>query len=94
MILLELGAQEITLKDLVDFLQRDELLKDRIITGPRWFLQLYAYLGQEFYKDKIPSDRSLYEAQLDKLKSSRILLTARNELVAVEDPEKPNVVIF
>jgi hypothetical protein len=93
-ILLELGAQQITLDDLIDFVQRNELLKDRAIKGPHWFLQLYAYLGQEFYENKIPSNRALYDAQLAKLKSSRMILTAKNELVAVRDPTKRDVVMF
>jgi len=93
-ILLELGAQQIVTDDLLDFLQKVELLRNRADKGPEWFLQLYVYLGKEFYKEKIVPDQSAYEAQLRRLKSSRIILTARNELVAIEDPENLGVVIF
>jgi hypothetical protein len=93
-VLLEFGAQQITLDDLINYLQRTDLLMKRAKKDPHWFLQLYAYLGEEFYENKIPVDRILYNEQVTKLKSAKIVLTTKNELVAIGDLEKNNSVIF
>ncbi|MCL6579572.1 MAG: DUF3883 domain-containing protein, partial [Candidatus Bathyarchaeota archaeon] len=94
LILLELGAKQITLDDLIDFLQRTDLIKERTKKGAQWFLQLYAYLSEEFYENKVPIDRVSYNMRVTKLRTAKIILTAKNELVAVNDPEKHNSVIF
>lgn len=93
-ILIELGAQQIGIDDLITYVQREELVNVHAAKGPEWFLQLYVYLGNEFYEGKTPLSAESYTNQVNKLRESKIILTARNELIAVRDKSKTGLVIF
>jgi hypothetical protein len=92
-VLAQLDARKIVTNDLIEYVQKTELIEKRISKGLDWFLQLYVYLSKEFDQTDIQYNEDSRN-RLERLKSSKIIVTARNKLIAIKSENAKEIVIF
>jgi hypothetical protein len=94
-ILHELGAQLFSEGHFIDFLSKEELIRDK---SRPWFLRTYAYLGEIFdvsqkrYDGSFKWDENKI-ALFHKLERANFILTNRKILVPLKDPERADRLI-
>jgi hypothetical protein len=90
LVLSELGSCVMGKEELVKFLGREELVRKR---KSDWFLDAYAYLSEVFNIDNRywwgEEDKEIF-SQLEKTK---FIQTDQGDIVALRDPEKPDMLI-
>jgi len=86
----ELGSLTLGEKEFVEFLRKEDLINKR---NPGWFLNAYFCLGEIFdieERNRWDEEKKEIFAQLEK---TRFILTNRNILVPLKDPNKPDMLI-
>ena len=92
-VLVQLGAQRITTDDLIAYLELPELIEKRRLNNIEWFLKLYVYLSKEFNEEAARYDQET-QNKLDKLRSVKILVTAKDKLIAMKNKGTKEIVVF
>lgn len=93
LVLDQMGAQKIATDDLIDYVQKTELVEKRISKGLDWFLQLYLYFAKEFNQMDVQNNEES-RIRLEKLRSSKIIVTARKQLISTKSDDAREIVIF
>ena len=92
-VLVQLGAQKIATNDLIAYVEKTDLIEKRLSKDLDWFLKLYVYFSKEFNQENIQYDQEA-QNKVEKLKSAKIIVTARDKLIAVRSDQAKEIVIF
>ncbi len=89
-VLLELGAKQVGIKEVIDFLKMEDSIKTK---KNEWFLDVYDYLSSVFDISKRWQWDENTKLLFEEAQNSKFILTDDEKLVSLKDPVKPDRLI-
>lgn len=84
-VLLELGAKQVGIKEVIDFLKKEDSIKTK---KNEWFLDVYDYLSSVFDISKRLQWDENTKLLFEEAQNSKFILTDDEKLVSLKDPAK------